>query len=166
MSPPILRDATEADLSAIYDIYNREVRTGSATGDIEEVSSEEQRVWLQEHASPHCAIVAVENAEVVGWGSLSLYRSKPGYRFTTEDTIYARPDRLRRGAGRALLQELITGAKDAGFHVIVAKIADEKAASIALHTAFGFFEAGREREVGFEFDRWLDLTTMQLTLTD
>ncbi len=164
MTPPTIRDATEADLSAIFDIYNSEVRTGNATWDTEEVSRADQLVWLQDHGAPYCAVVAVENDQVIGWGSISRYRSKPGYRFTVEDTVYVHQDRLRRGVGRALIEELLNRAKQSGFHVIVAKIADENEASIALHAAVGFVEAGREREVGFKFGRWLDLTTLQLTL--
>ena len=164
MSQLLLRDATQADLTAIFDIYNREVRTGRATWDTEEIQPVDQLAWLQEHASPYCAIVALDEKEVVGWGSLSRYRAKPGYRFTVEDTLYVRPDRQRRGIGHALIEELVLRAKGAGFHVIVAKIADDNTASMALHAAFGFWQAGREREVGFKFNRWLDLTTMQLTL--
>ena len=41
-----IRDATEADLPAILDIYNHEVRTGTATFDVEPRTLDQQRVWL------------------------------------------------------------------------------------------------------------------------
>jgi phosphinothricin acetyltransferase len=37
-------------------------------------------------------------------------------------------------------------------------------ASIELHRAFGFADAGVLRSVGFKFDRWVDSVTMQLPL--
>jgi phosphinothricin acetyltransferase len=38
--------------------------------------------------------------------------------------------------------------------------------SIAFHRRFGFTEVGLLKEVGFKFDRWLDLQFMQLTLPE
>jgi len=160
----LIRDATEADLRAILDIYNAEVATGTATWDVTPRGYEEQVAWLAAHSAPYCALVAVEGDEVVAWGSLSRYHPRPGYRFTVEDTVYVRPDRQRRGLGRAVLQELMARAQAGGFHAILGKISGDNEASLELHRRCGFFEAGRERELGYKFDRWLDVVTMQLLI--
>ena len=47
---------------------------------------------------------------------------------------------------------------------MVAGIASENEASIALHRKHGFVETGRMPEVGFKFGRWLDLVLMQRKL--
>ncbi len=161
-----IRDATEADLPAIFAIYNDAVHNSTATWDLTEVAPAEQIEWLAEHQSPYSALVAEAAGVVVGWGSLSQYRPKPGYRFTVEDTIYIRDDWQRRGLGRALLDELLQRAHVGGFRAVLAKISADNEASIRLHEALGFFEAGREQQVGHKFDRWLDLVTMQRLLTD
>ncbi len=162
-----IREATETDLPGIFAIYNDAILHGTATWALTEVPWPEQVAWLAEHQSPYAAIVAVDEAgDVLGWASLSAYRPKLGYRFSVEDTVYIRADRQRLGVGRALLMETIDRARAAGFRTILAKISADNEASIALHAALGFGEAGREREVGFKFDRWLDLVTMQLMLTD
>ena len=50
-------------------------------------------------------------------------------------------------------------------HVIGAiSDSDTSAASIALHRALGVRDAGVYRQVGWKFDRWLDVTLMQLDL--
>jgi phosphinothricin acetyltransferase len=66
--------------------------------------------------------------------------------------------------GRALLVELIERARVAGHHVMLADIESGNAASIRLHESLGFVEVGRLREIGTKFDRWLDLTILQLDL--
>jgi phosphinothricin acetyltransferase len=162
----ILRDATEADLPAIFAIYNDAVLRSTATWDLIEVGRSEQVEWLHEHRPPYSVIVAEAAGEVVGWGSLSRYRPRSGYRFAVEDTLYIRDDFQRRGIGRALLLDLLQRARDGGFRAVLAKISGDNEASIALHAACGFFEAGRELQVGYKFDRWLDLVTMQLLLND
>lgn len=161
-----IREATPADLAGIFAIYNDAVLNSTATWEMVEVDAAEQLVWLRDHSSPYAVIVAVDDDEVVGWGSLGQYRPREGYRFSVEDTVYIRSDRLRQGLGRVLLTELIERARIGGFHAILAKISGDNDASIALHEQLGFFVAGREPEVGFKFGRWLDLVTMQLLLGD
>ena len=164
MNGLVIRDATLDDLGAILAIYNHEVLTGTATWDIEERTAEEQQAWFEAHQAPYCAIVAVADGEVIGWGSLSRYHPRPGYRFTVEDTVYVRPDKQRLGVGRALLEALLDRAKSAGFHTVLAKVSGDNEASVVLHRACGFVEAGRERELGFKFGRWLDVVTLQIML--
>ena len=166
MSRISIRDADDADLAAIFAIYNEAVENSTATWDLGQVAGLEQLAWLREHQAPYAAIVAVDGGTVCGWGSLSRYRPKEGYRFSAEDTVYVRLDRLRQGIGRELLSHLIDRARAGGFHTILAKISAENDASIKRHEAMGFFEAGRELQVGFKFGRWLDLVTLQLLLDD
>lgn len=161
-----LRDATEADLPAIFAIYNDAVRNSTATWELTEVDEAGQRAWLAEHRAPYAAVVACQDGEVVGWASLSRYRPREGYRFSVETTVYVRSDRHRLGLGRLLVGEMIERARAGGFRTILGKISADNEASIQLHAAMGFVEAGREREVGFKFGRWLDLVTMQLLIRD
>ncbi len=161
-----IRRATEADLAAIFAIYNDAVLNSTATWELAEVTADAQAAWLAEHQPPYCAVVACEGDEVVGWASLSRYRPREGYRFCVESTVYIRTDRHRLGLGRVLVSEMIESARAGDFRTVLAKISGDNEASIALHAALGFVEAGREREVGFKFGRWLDLVTMQLMLRD
>jgi phosphinothricin acetyltransferase len=161
-----VREATEADLPAIFAIYNDAVLNSTATWATVEVLPAEQLTWLDEHQPPYAAVVACEGDEVVGWASLSQYRPREGYRYSAESTVYIRNDRHRLGLGRLLVTDIIERARAGGFRTILGKISADNEASIALHAALGFDEAGREREVGFKFGRWLDLVTMQLVLAD
>ncbi len=70
-----------------------------------------------------------------------------------------------QGLGRLLLGDLVTLARDHGFHSVIARIVGNHDASIALHTACGFAQVGRETEVGRKFNRWLDVVLMQLLLS-
>ena len=70
----------------------------------------------------------------------------------------------RRGLGRALLDELLDLAQAHGFHAVIARIAGDNEASVALHRACGFEHIGIEREVGRKFGRWLDVVCMERLL--
>jgi L-amino acid N-acyltransferase YncA len=159
-----IRPATEADMAAVLTIYNYEVAHGVATFDTEPRSMEEQLAWLEEHQHPYSAIVVESAGQVIAFGSLSRYHSRPAYGFTVEDTVYVHHEHRRQGVGRLVLEELIGLAREGGYHTVLGRITAENTASIELHRACGFFEAGVEREVGRKFGRWLDVVTMQLIL--
>jgi phosphinothricin acetyltransferase len=164
-----IRPAEPGDAEATRSIYNPEVLESTVTFDLRPRSLEEQRAWLAEHSGGHLAIVAVDAAgggapDVVGFGSLSPYRSRPAYSTTVEDSVYVRRDRQGEGIGGALLTELVTRATAHGFHAMIARIVGDHEASIALHQACGFETIGTEREVGRKFNRWLDVVLMQRLL--
>ena len=161
-SPVLLRPATEADLAAINAIYNFYVRTSTATFDLEKVSLEERRQWFQRHRERYPVLVAEAAGEVVGWCSASPFHLRPGYRQTVEDSVYLQDAWRGRGVGRLLLAALLREVVRLGYHSVMALIGDSaNEASVRLHANLGFRQVGIEREVGYKFDRWLDVVLMQ-----
>jgi L-amino acid N-acyltransferase YncA len=86
------------------------------------------------------------------------------YRFTVEHTLHVRADARGRGIGSQLLRALIDRASALGKHVMIAGVDADNAASIRLHERLGFTRAARLCEVGYKFDRWLDLVFLQRAL--
>jgi phosphinothricin acetyltransferase len=162
--PPTIRPAAEADLRVINDIYNEEVLHGTATFDVDPWSLDQRRAWLRETQHPHAAIVADDAGDVVGWGCLRPFRAKAAYRFTAEDSVYIHVNRRTEGIGALILARLIEIARENGFHSIIAGIAQDNPASDRLHLRHGFTLVGTEREVGYKFERWLDVSWYQRLL--
>jgi L-amino acid N-acyltransferase len=159
-----VRAATEADLEAILDIYNEQVLNSTATFDIEPRTMAAQREWVEQFDERYVLLVAEDGGEVAGWGCLHPYGSKPGYRFSTENSVYVRADKRRTGVGARLLEALIAAGEANGFRTIIARIAGDNPVSVALHERFGFEIVGVEREVGYKFERWVDVVEMQRML--
>jgi phosphinothricin acetyltransferase len=159
-----VRLARATDAEAIRSIYNLEVTESTVTFDLVPRTLAEQEAWLVEHEGVHPAVVAVLGGEVVGFGSLAPYRSRPAYATTVEDSVYVRRDRRGTGCGRAIVGELTQLGTDHGFHAVMARIVGGHEASIGLHAACGFELVGIEREVGRKFGRWLDVVLMQRLL--
>jgi phosphinothricin acetyltransferase len=170
------RLAAPGDADAIRAIYNGEVLGSTNTFDMVPRTAAEQEAWLREHRGVHPAIVAVEAATaarghsgadgeiVLGFGSLSVYRERPGYAATAENSVYVDPAHRGRGVGRALLDELLTLARGHGFHSLIARIAGHNETSIGLHRAAGFELVGVEREVGRKHRQWMDVVELQRLL--
>jgi L-amino acid N-acyltransferase len=162
--PSVVRPATEADLTAINDIYNHYVLHSTCTYQEEPEPMEGRRQWFQRHDQTHPIIIAEFDNQLVGWGSLSAYHARSAYRRTVENSVYVDHNFHRRGIGSLLLKELIVCARTLGHRAIIAGIDGEQNASVALHAAFDFQHVGRLKQVGFKFGRWLDVIYMERLL--
>ncbi|MCU0312207.1 MAG: N-acetyltransferase family protein [Acidimicrobiales bacterium] len=160
----LLRLARLGDAQAILDIYNAEVLGSTVTFDLRPRTLEEQQQWLRDRSGALAVVVAEEDDEVVGFASLSVYRDRPAYSTTVEDSVYVRDDRRGTGLGRALLTEIVDVATAQGFHTVMARIVGHHTASIEMHRRVGFDVVGVEREVGRKFGNWLDVVVMQRML--
>jgi phosphinothricin acetyltransferase len=159
-----LRPATVEDAEAIRQIYNLEVLESTATFDLVPRTLEVQRAYLEARSGAHTVLVAEEDREVCGFGSLSPWRDRPAYSTSVEDSIYIHRAHQGRGVGRLLLDELVATATRHGFHAVMARIVGGHEASIALHARCGFEVVGTEREIGRKFGRWLDVVLMERLL--
>src|SRR5580704_8491230 len=94
-SPMRIRLASSGDAEAIRAIYNVEVLESINTFDMVPRTKSEQAAWLAEHQGVHPVIVASEPADpgsdghrgtagevILGFGSLSAFRDRPGYAAT------------------------------------------------------------------------------------
>jgi L-amino acid N-acyltransferase len=153
-------------LSKILEIYNHAVLHTTASYDYEPRSMEHRIAWFEDHQrNDYPILVAVNDAdEVIGWGSLSRFHDRMGYRFTAEDSIYVAAEHRGKGVGKALLAPLVQCAKDRKLHALIGLIDAQNEASIRLHASFGFQKTGHLKQVGYKFDRWLDVVYMQLLL--
>ncbi|HKS86618.1 MAG TPA: GNAT family N-acetyltransferase [Pseudolabrys sp.] len=161
-----IRSVTLADTPAITRIYAHAVETGTASFELAPPDESEMRKRMQavlDGKFPY--FVAEIDGRIAGYAYVSFYRTRPAYRFTVEDSVYVAPEMHRRGVGRALLERLIASCTELGFRQMIAVIGDsDQAASIGVHRACGFTDAGNLRNIGWKFGRWLDTPLMQLAL--
>jgi L-amino acid N-acyltransferase YncA len=161
-----IRKFTSDDLEAVTRIYAHHVLHGTATFEETAPSREEMgRRYDKIRALGLPWLIAAAEGTVAGYAYAAPFRERSAYRFTLEDSVYVDPAHHRRGAGRALLAELIARCETLGYRQMIAAIGDSgNHASIALHGALGFREAGVYRTVGMKFGRWLDVVLMQRSL--
>ena len=160
-----VRNATESDLPQILAIYNDVIINTTAVYDYEPHTLEMRRQWFaskQEQGFP--VFVATENEKVVGLSSLGPFRAWAAYKFSTENSVYVATDCRGKGIGKLLIPPLIQAAKQLNLHTIIAGIDATNKASLKLHEHFGFKEVAHFKEVGFKFNRWLDLKFLQLII--
>ena len=160
-----IRDATAADLPAMLEIYNDAVLTTTAVWDDAPRTLSAHQQWFETKcAQGHPVLVALRDSAVAGFCSYGPFRPWPGYRFTVENSIYTHPTHRRCGVARELLTELIERATAQGMHCMIGGIEAQNLASIRLHAALGYTPAAHLHQVGWKFERWLDLVLMERRL--
>lgn len=108
-------------------------------------------------------IFEIDN-KVAGFATYGQFRNWPAYLYSIEHSIYVNKDYRGRGVASHLLEHLIDDAKHRQYRTIVAGIDASNEASIKLHEKFNFKHAGTIENVGYKFERWLDLAFYQYDL--
>lgn len=160
-----IRAASADDAAAIASIYNYYVTDTIITFEEVIVSADEiaRRISdIQNRGLPW--IVREEQGRVVGFAYAGPFRKRVAYRFSVETTLYLDITQTGKGFGRQLYAALIEELGLGEFRVAIGSIALPNEASVKLHESFGFVKTAHFSEIGFKFDRWIDVGYWQLQL--
>lgn len=150
----------------ILAIFNHEIQHATSIFEHELRSPWFMRGWFETKDAGGFPVLGAfeDDGAIMGFATYGVFRAFSAYGKTVEHSVYVRADCRGRGIGRALLDALVRVACEQEFRVMVGVIAAENTASLKLHRAAGFAHAGTLREVGYKFDRWLDVDFYQLNL--
>lgn len=160
--------ATPEDAPAIAAIYAHHVLHGSATFETVPPDAAEMaaRIGRVADAGGPWLTARTADGELAGYAYAGPFHPRAAYRFTCENSVYVRHDRLGLGIGSALMEALLLACEAAGFRQMIALIAGTEPASLALHRRAGFIQAGHLTSVGRKHGRWIDVIHMQRALGD
>ena len=164
-----VRDAQPDDVHAIAAIYAWHVLNGRASFEEVPPTIDEMRQRMSTIAADGLPwLVALYRGVVVGYCYAGLYRVRPAYRYTLEESIYVDASAAGRGFGSALMDALIARCEQGPWRQMIAVVGDghNNAGSLRLHKKHGFEVAGQLRSVGYKKGNWRDTLIMQRPLND
>ena len=161
-----IRTSTPLDITPITAIYSHHVLHGTGTVEVTPPSEHDMSARRDDVISKNLPYLVMEDgAKVVGFAYCNLFKPRPAYRFSAEDSIYLEPHTHARGLGRMLLSELMAQAERAGVRKLIAVIGDSaNAGSVGVHHSCGFSHVGTLANCGWKFNRWLDVVLMEKSL--
>jgi L-amino acid N-acyltransferase YncA len=162
-----IRSATLQDIADMLTIYEHAVLYGTGSYELEPPDAAElERRFLHFTGHGFPWLVAEEGGVALGYAYASPFRTRPGYRWLIEDSVYVAPEAKGKGVGKALLLRLLEECGKLGFHQMVAVIGDGQGnkGSVALHESLGFKHCGSIEGSGFKLGRWVDTVFMQYEL--
>lgn len=160
----MIRDAHVHDAGPIASIYNESIAARDSTMQLALVERDEVQWWIADSGEREAVIVLVDDEQVSGFGRITRYSGRAGYRFAAETSVYVRRDRTGEGRGSRLQEALIARCRDYDYHHLVAKLWAENERSRALHRKFDYELVGIQREIGRVEGEWRDVAIMQRIL--
>ncbi|WP_288942089.1 GNAT family N-acetyltransferase [uncultured Roseovarius sp.] len=161
----ILRAARDADAQAIADIVNPVIRDTAITFNSQEKTARDVRTEIAERrAQGHGYLLAEEDGRVLGFASYKQFRGGPGYARTGEHSIMLVDAARGRGVGRTLMSALEDHARAGGMHSMIAGVSGENPGGVGFHERLGYKRVAVLPQVGWKFDRWMDLILLQKCL--
>lgn len=165
-----LRNATESDGQAVYDIFNL---THSETDYLLSYPDEnsfdviEESRFLKEKAESEkeIEIIAIVDNTVVGTAGIEAVGTKCKVRHRADFGISVAEDFWGLGIGKALLSACIECAKAAGYTQLELSVVAENAGALSMYRKAGFVEYGRNPK-GFcsRYTGFQELIYMRLEL--
>lgn len=83
---------------------------------------------------------------------------------TVEGFVYVDPLHHRKGIGRQIIDRLASAAAALGYRTMVVQVAADNVAGRRVHEAAGFRQVGTIHNAAHKFNRWMDITILELPL--
>ena len=160
----MIRECLASDAATVCEIYNHYILDTVVTFEETPLGVAEMAQRIAEIGAVFPWLVIEEGGVVIGYAYASTWKTRSAYRFAVESTIYLAPQSAGRGLGRGLYAVLLAEIRRRGFHSVIGGIALPNGASVALHEKLGFKKIGVFTQVGWKFDRWVDVGYWELIL--
>lgn len=151
----------------ILEILNHAISNTTALFDYRPRTAAMMSSWIAAKKAGNYPIMgAIDDAGLLlGFASYGQFRAWPAYKYTVEHSVYVHHEHRRKGIAKKLLAAIMEKAIEQNYHVLVAGIEAQNTASVQLHINAGFQHCGTIHQVGYKFDRWLDLAFYELHLS-
>lgn len=159
-----VRDATPDDAAACRDVYTPYVTGTAVSFETDPPTTAEMRARIAAAQVHHAWLVLEADGGVRGFASGGPFMAREAYRWSCAVSVYLEPGRRRTGAGRLLYGALFERLAARGYLRALAGVALPNEASLGLHRALGFEDAGTFRRVGWKAGAWHDVTWLQRDL--
>lgn len=159
-----IRSVWMADAALLCTIYNHYVANTVVTFEEAPVFVDDMRARIDAVLAKLPWLVLEHEGAIAGYAYAASWKSRVSYRFAVESSIYLAPGHTGRGMGFRLYRALLDALRERNVHCVIAGAALPNPASTALHEKLGFEQIAHFRQVGWKFDRWIDVVYWQLIL--
>jgi phosphinothricin acetyltransferase len=153
----MIRDAVPDDAEAICRIYNPYIEQSVITFETSPVTPKQMAARIAEYTVSFPWLVYEENGDLLGYAYAAKWKDRRAYRYCVESSIYLDGSATGKGLGARLYEALFARLGQLSVHAVLAGITLPNPASVALHEKLGFRKVGHFTEVGYKFDRWIDV---------
>lgn len=159
-----LRLARPEDAPALLAIYGQYIDTTiTLEYELPDEAEFTRRVATTLERYPY--LVWEEDGVLLGYAYAHPERTREGYQWNAELSIYLDRSAVGRGLGTRLFGALLDLLTAQGVRTVYGVVTLPNPASEALHHAFGFHELGVHRNTGYKNGRWVDVVWFDRALS-
>lgn len=160
-----IRPVEYSDAETITEIYNHYITNTTVSFETEPLTISEMSCRIKEISTQYPYFVAEQEGRVVGYCYVHQWKEREAYSHTFEVTIYLAPQSKGQGIGSIMLRHLIEVCKTMkSCHALISCITEENKESIEFHKHMGFEIVSHFKDVGYKFDRWLNVVDMEMLI--
>ena len=156
----------EADAARVAAIYQPTVERSLASFEEVAPSAVEMAERMRSTLERLPWLVAESGSQVVGYAYAGAHRTRAGYRWSVDVSVYVDAAHHGRGVGRALYDRLLEILRRQGYVNVYAGVTLPNPASERLHEAIGMRRIGVYARTGYKFGAWHDVAWYGLRLAD
>jgi len=163
----MIRLATKDDSLEIVKIYNYYISNTIITFEENVIQTDEMRARITSVLNSGLPwLVAEENGRIIGYAYATKWAERSAYKSSVESTVYLERSVTSKGWGSILYKELLKSLRDKKFRVVIGGISLPNIESVGLHEKLGFEKVAQFKEVGYKFNKWIDVGYWQVKLID
>lgn len=160
----MIREVSIKDAKAITDIYNYYIRNSVANLEETEIDESFFNDKILKDATRFPWLVYEKDHKIIGFAYASEWKARSGYKKSAELTVYLHHNNASKGIGTRLYKAVIDRLKEMDVHAVVGGISLPNEASVRLHEKFGFEKVAHYKEIGYKFNKWVDVGYWQLII--
>ena len=116
MNTNLIRSIEKKDYTSVLKIYNYYINNSTYNFEEKRSSLKDFNLIVKYILSKKLPFIVYQSKNIIiGFAFLQPFRSKSGYRFTFENSIYVHPKFINQGIGNILLKNLIKSSKKKQF---------------------------------------------------
>lgn len=157
MISPTVRLIESQDTIHILKIYAHYILNTTITFETEVPSLNSFNERIKRIILNYPWIICEYEGEILGYAYACKHRERSAYQWSVDVSVYLKPEYTGRGIGKTLYSSLINILKYQGFINAYAGIALPNLSSVGIHEKFGFSHIALYKNVGYKFQKWIDV---------
>lgn len=159
-----IRPATAADAAEMLAIYAPYVSETTISSEYEPPAHAEFVHRIETCSARLPWLICRIDGVAAGYGYAAPHRTRAGYQWSAETSIYVAPAFHRRGVAAAIYRAIFALLTRQGYYDIFVGINAPNERSVHFHTAMGYTISGVYRASMFKFGQWRDVIWMKKSL--
>ena len=160
----MIRTVLNKDIREISTIYNYYIENTTITFEEEPISDDEMGKRINEVVPTYPWLVYEYNETVLGYAYATRWKARAAYRHSVELSIYISKDNLGKGIGKKLYETILAELRKTDVHAVIGGMSLPNEPSEKLHESLGFKKMAEFKEVGYKFQKWIDVGYWELII--